>query len=52
MLLSLIPELFAQVRQFNSQLSFGLLNRKQIVGEFDSGGIRNDEASSQRETAP
>lgn len=42
MLLSLIPEVSPQMTQCNSQLSFGLLHRKQIVGAFDGGDISSD----------
>jgi len=39
---SLIPEVSPQMTQCNSQLSFGLLHRKQIVGAFDGGDISSD----------
>jgi len=41
-LLTLIPEVSAQMIQCNSQLSFGLLHRKQIVDDFDGGDICSD----------
>jgi len=41
-LLTLIPEVSPQTTQCNSQLSFGLIHRKQIVGALDGGDICSD----------